>query len=518
MVIDRLSTLREEMANDNSTGREVIEQMTSRLTEARSYMQQELKQIADASQQTVSSIEQAALSATQQAGTMRSELQTSENSLRQLASVLREESRHLPATIEQGKEQINSASQTLKQQTEIIAKALETTAVKFSDVIGTIRSQMGDESTRLTALIEGADQALRRFGRQLAEQITAMHQGVGTVSAEGQQMVEKANATVVQLGSASERLARVRGEAQDMAEKLIQEFGSLESRIGVTRGKLDEAGTVATSKMGELLNASQKVEAQMQAASASFREQLERMRSSVQLQIDDINRGLMQATAQLERTGTALRTSTQATAADIDKVASRFDQTALAANQQLNDRAAKLRSVTEESAGLLSSFGDQFDTLLDRLAMAGDGIKRHEGSLNSELQGMMSQLTSLTERLDASRVMTGTVAEQAIARMADVAQTVERQLVSLADNSQTAIGVVRGTGSAYQEQAKSFADSIQQTKQQLDDLQLRSDRMRVALKMQGEDLINSLAQIMAQLESVGESTQMTIDKGLKKIG
>jgi len=39
----------------------------------------------------------------------------------------------------------------------------------------------------------------------------------------------------------------------------------------------------------------------------------------------------------------------------------------------------------------------------------------------------------------------------------------------------------------------------------IDDMQQRTDRMRVSLKLQGEDLMNSLSQILKQLNETGES-------------
>lgn len=136
-------------------------------------------------------------------------------------------------------------------------------------------------------------------------------------------------------------------------------------------------------QVSQLVAMTEKAEGQMIGASQGFREQLERVRGGVQTQIDDINRGLMQITAQLDRTGTSLRTAVAGTVVDVEKIASRFDQTSKETANQLTDRTARLRVATEEVAKLLGGFGDQIDTLLGRLGTAGRAIKRHKGDLEA---------------------------------------------------------------------------------------------------------------------------------------
>jgi hypothetical protein len=59
----------------------------------------------------------------------------------------------------------------------------------------------------------------------------------------------------------------------------------------------------------------------------------------------------------------------------------------------------------------------------------------------------------------------------------------------------------------------------------IDDMQQRTDRMRVSLKMQGEELMNSLQGILSQLGNTGDALSDTVDQvvrdqadSLKKIG
>ena len=149
--------------------------------------------------------------------------------------------------------------------------------------------------------------------------------------------------------------------------------------------------------MESLVQATTRAEGQLLGASSNFREQLERIRAGLQGQIEDINRGLMQITAQLERTGNTLRSTTAGTVADVERISQRFDQTSKEASTQLVEKTARMRSATEEVAKLLGGFGDQLDTLLDRLSMAGDGIRRNEGDIVGQMQTALSHLSSVTE-------------------------------------------------------------------------------------------------------------------------
>jgi len=55
--------------------------------------------------------------------------------------------------------------------------------------------------------------------------------------------------------------------------------------------------------------------------------------------------------------------------------------------------------------------------------VAGDGIKRHEGSLIGQLQSALQHLSGVAERLESSRTLATNVSEQAIGRLDEVAKS-----------------------------------------------------------------------------------------------
>jgi ABC-type transporter Mla subunit MlaD len=271
----------------------------------------------------------------------------------------------------------------------------------------------------------------------------------------------------------------------------------------------------------------------MLSASSNFREQLERIRTGVQGQIDDINRGLMQITAQLERTGNSLRSTTVGTVADVERIAQRFDETSQQAATQLVDKTARMRGATEEVASLLSGFGDQLDVLLDRLSVAGDGIRRHEGDLVGQMQSALTHLGSVAERLESGRTLATNVSQQAAARLNDVVEAIQQQMEGLTKSSQNAAGVLRGVGQIAGEQTQAMNKNVHEAHSQvltmnksIEEMQQRTDRMRVALKLQGEELMHSLETVLKQLSATGDALGDTVDQvlqdqaaeNLKKIG
>jgi uncharacterized coiled-coil DUF342 family protein len=162
---------------------------------------------------------------------------------------------------------------------------------------------MMDEARHLADVTKTADETLRAFNEAMIAQIEAIKAGAGSLSTEQKDMVEKASQTITQLSAAHERIAQLRNDAAQTTAKLTQDFDAIEARAGATTQRLASAGDNLSKQVAALTSMTEKAEGQMLGASQNFREQLERVRGGVQTQIDDINRGLMQITAQLDRHG-----------------------------------------------------------------------------------------------------------------------------------------------------------------------------------------------------------------------
>lgn len=529
----RLVALRDTLLDADKDGRNTLAQASNRIEEVKAALQSELQRLADMSQQAVQEVTSASQSLTTQSDIMRANLASSESALVQAASLVREESSQLPNIINRNTSQIETAVSLLKDQTSDTENALVKTTDRFITVTTTARESMVDEMRRVSVVADEADKVLRQFNEGLAQQVASMQSSTANLSSGQQMLVEKAAESISQLAASSDRLAQLRNDATQTAEKLAKEFDLMDQRAASTGTRLVQAGETMSKNMEALAQVTSRAEGQMLSASSNFREQLERIRTGVQGQIDDINRGLVQITAQLERTGNTLRSTTVGTVADVERIAQRFDTTSKEASAQLIDKTARMRGATEEVAKLLSGFGDQLDTLLDRLSVAGDGIRRHEGDLVGQMQTALSHLSTVAERLETSRTLATNVSEQAVSRLSEVVDAVQQQMHTLTNNSQTAAGVMRGIGQIYGDQTQALNKNVGDAHSQvltmnkaIDDMQQRTDRMRVSLKLQGEELMSSLQKILMQLSSTGDTLSDTVEQvlaqqaadNLKKIG
>jgi hypothetical protein len=529
----RLVTLRDSLINADTESQNIAAAASARILEAKTALQGELMALAELSHETVRNVGAASSSLTDQNETLRNNLAMSESALQEAARQVREENAQLPAVLERSALKIEGAVKALKDQADNADHLLVGTADRFISVTSTARDSMADEMRRISTTAEQANHLLGDFVRALADQMEAFKSSTNVLTQEQASFVTAASANVSQLASASDRLAHLRSDAAQTAERLAREFDTIDQRATSTHQRLAETSGAMVASVEALAQASGRAEAQMTGASGQFREQLERIRTGLQGQIDDINRGLMQITAQLERTGTSLRSTTAGTVADVERIAQRFDQTSKEASTQLTEKTSRMRASTEEAAQLLSGFGDQMDVLLDRLSTAGDGIRRHEGDLGRQLQTALDQLGGVTEKLELGRTLAISVSDQTVAKLGTVVAEIQKEMQSLTTGSQTAAGIMRGIGQIYGDQTQALNQGVrdahgqvQQMTRAVDDMQQRADRMRVSLKLQGDELMMSLQQILSQLSSTGDSLTDSVDhvlksraeEALKKIG
>ena len=364
---NRLAALRDSFANADHESQSTAEHALNRISEVKTSLVNELSGLAQLSQETVYNVSAAAESLSSQTEALRTNLAMSESALKEVADQVREENAQLPALFNRSMQVISSTVDTLKSQAQEADVTLIGTADRFITVTTAARESMMGEMRHIGSTADQATTLLNAFAKALADQMSAFQSGTQTLSAEQAQLVSKAAENVSQLSAATDRLAKLRLEATQAGERLAEEFDAIDRRASSTALKMSDTGTLMTKTVDQLSNVAQRAEAQITGASSQFREQLEKIRSGLQGQVDDINRGLMQITAQLERTGTTLRSTTVGTVADVERIAQRFDQTSKEASAQLTDKTARMRASTEEVAQLLSGFGDQLDVLLDRL-------------------------------------------------------------------------------------------------------------------------------------------------------
>jgi len=519
----QLVSLISTMSDSDRESRTIVDKANARLTETREKLEHELQTIADLSQRAVEQVMGAGSTLAIQSDALRANLASSESALTQAADAVREESNQLPNILGRSTKEIENAAQMFKTQSGEIAETMLKTSDRCISTAGAVRDTIMDEAHNLSNVVDTADQTLKQFNDALKAQLEAIKTGTTTLNSEQKELVEKASQTITQLSAASDRLVQLRGETQQTSAKLAHDFEVIESRAGATTQRLSAAGDTLSKQVSALVTMTEKAEGQMIGASQSFREQLERVRGGVQTQIDDINRGLMQITAQLDRTGTSLRSAMAGTVVDVEKIANRFDQTSKDTANQLTDRTARMRVATEEVAKLLTGFGDQIDGLLNRLGTAGEGIKRHENDLVGHMQQAFSHLGTVAERLNSTRVLTENVSEAAVTKLSEVATLVDKQMRHMAEGGQTVTGIIQSVTQTYADQVQRVSGSVVESQEQIismnkaiEEMQQRTDRMRVTLKLQGDDLMGSLEDIMRQLSGAGDAMSSAVDGSLQQ--
>jgi hypothetical protein len=519
----RLVSLRDTLGTTDKDGHDFMAATSKHIEEVRAALQGELERLTILSNKAVAEVAVASQNLATQSDVLRANLASSESALTEAALLVREEAAQLPATLSRSVAEIESSTRALKGCASDADKALIGTADRFISVTAAARGNMIDEMQRVSTVADDADKILRHFNQMLGEQVAAMQQSTSMLSSEQKDLVEKAGFSVGALAQASDRLSALRGEAATTAERLAHEFEQLDQRATASTGRLTTAGEGVARQIEAINDAATRAEMQLTGAGDTFREQLERIRTGLQGQIDDINRGLMQITAQLERTGASLRSTTVGAVGDVERIGQRFDQTSGESAAQLEARTQQMRAATEEVSRLLSGFDNQFGAMLERLASAGEGIKGQQGGTVQQLQTLLEHLGTVAERLEAAREMSGNVSHHAIERLDDVVNAVQAHMNNMSAGAQTAAGIMRGIGQIYGDQTQSLAKGVGDAHSQvltmnksIDEMQERTDRMRSSLKVQGDELMTSLRQILVQLEMTGDGLSDAVDRTLQQ--
>jgi hypothetical protein len=519
----RLVTLRDTLDVSEKSGRDVVALASSRIEEVKAALQGQMQQLSEFSQKAVEQVAGATKTLAAQSDALRANLAASESALTEAADLVRVEAKQLPATLSRSTSNIEAATKTLKGQAAETDQALIGTADRFISATAGARNNMIEEMKRVSIIADDAGKILTGFNQLLAEQVASMQQSTAMLSSEQQDLVEKASLGVGSLSDVSHRLSSLRNEAAATAERLVREFDLLDQRAATTSGRLTQAGEGIAKQVEAITSATARAETQISGVSETLRVQLEQIRGGLQSQIDDISRGLLQITAQLERTGASLRSTAVGAVADVERVGQRFEETGAAASAQVSAGTDKMRQATDDVAKLLSNFSGQFDQMIDHMAQAGSDIKHQEGSAIDHLQRMLAHLGTVAEKLETARAMSGDISQHAIERLDEVVTAVQAQMNNLTAGAQTAAGVMRGIGQIYNDQTANLTkgvggahNQVMSMNKSIDEMQQRTDRMRAALKLQGDELMNSLRQILNQLEMTGDGLTDAVNRTLQQ--
>lgn len=518
----RLAVLRDTITASEKTGREVVERAAGRIEEVKSLMQGQLQHLSDLSQKAAEHVLTAAQSLSLQNDTLHANLAKSEQAFAKVAEGLRVEAKQLPATLKEGLVDIETAARSLKAQSLDANQAMVDTADRFISVTATARAHMAEELKRVDGVADDAGRILKGFNQLLAEQVAAMQQSTTKISGEQRDLIEKASAGVDTLAEAGQRLMTLRNEATATAERLIRDFDQLDQRAATTGGRLAQAGEGIAKQIDALTEATSRAENRIVTTGDTLREHMESIRGALQGQIDEIGHGLMKITAQLERTSTSLRSTTVGAVADVERVSKRFEETGASAAAQVDTGTARMRHAMEEVGGLLASFSGRFDQMIEHMARAGADIRTQEGGALEHMQSLLAHLSTIADKVENTRSLSGDLSRHAIEKLDEVVTAVQSQMSNMAAGANTAAGIMRGIGQIYNDQTTALNKGVSEAHNQvagmnksIDEMQQRTERMRTALKTQGDDLMRTLSQILMQLEATGDGLTEAVGRTLE---
>ncbi len=514
----RLVTLRDTLGQSDHIGPDLVAGVCTQMDALKGVLKDALAHFAEASQDSLGQVSSAAQLLSVQSDVLRANLSSSETALSGAASLLQDETTRLPALLAQSVEAIDTATRTLKINAEGTDQTLAKTAQSFERITATARDKMANEMRRLGTLAEEADKILGHFSQTLGDQVAAFQNGATTLSGEQRGLAERAAESVALLTVAGEKLGTLRTETVDTAARLAQEFDLIDQRASASSERLIQAGESLAAQTAAIGMASVQAEKQMLGVGQTLRDQLERIRAGLQGQIDDIAHGLMQITTELDQSSQRLTASAREAVDLAGQAGQGLLDSGGAATAEINARVTQMRTAIDSLDGYLENFGKRLNGTLDQMAIAGEGIRQQEGDTITRVQGVLAHLGDVAAQINETRTLSDGASDHAIQRLNDVVEAVRSHMTSLTAGAQTAAGVVRGVGQLYAEQTQSVTKGVGEAHKQvlgmnesLGEMQQRADRMRVALKLQSDELMGSLRQILLQLEETGDGISETVD-------
>jgi hypothetical protein len=168
---------------------------------------------------------------------------------------------------------------------------------------------------------------------------------------------------------------------------------------------------------------------------------------------------------------------------------------------------------------VLEGFGKRFENMVSSISNNSRQAVSHESGVIERLQQMLTHLSAIAEKLEATKTISGDAAQAAIDRLNEVVIVVQDQMIKLTTSSQSAAEALQGVGEICSKQTDRLTKGVTNARDQVvdmarnfDDIQRRSDHIRMSLKVQGEELMTSLGGIMSSLETTGDGMTSVMDK------
>lgn len=505
----KLAELQQQFSSIENGARVTTDGLAHRLSAVSETLRQELADIAKLAEDTTSTV-----------ATASDRMSSTEMALRKTATNVAEQMQQLMAHATGLETATSTSTQSALQASGQISDATRL-AQQALHQIGAYLAQTSDQAT----------QTIADWRRQIEEQTQGLRRQAEVVAFERQKSNESAHKLASELEVANQRLAHIQGQTEQVTGKLAASFTDLHKQSGSINdmvGKTTAALAKQVQDLGGMMTSAQQ---QLQTTATSQREQAERIRAIMQTQVDTITSGLAQMVKQSEGLQANLRTTAKGTLDDIVRLGAQQKETTQLTLSQWQNQTAQLREVSEQASALLSGFSSQIDTQLDRMAQALEALQQQDHAIGAELSGALKNFSSISQKLEESRHALFAMGEQLASRIGTVGEAGVQHLEQLVDQAENAGKLIRSATAEWEQTTQSLAKGALMARGEvlsinhaMDALQQKADTMRGTLQSQGEGLITTLTQIMAQLEAAGDQIQYSADPlvariegGLKKI-
>jgi len=522
-AVDKLSSLKTVIESVDSAGGTAAMNAEARIGGVNSSMQQHVDNLNSVSSSVVDKLSSVTEKLANETEVLRSKVTASEQSLSNIVSSVSTDIAQIPAVIDGAVSKISAAQDSLKQQSAAVSSAVAETADKFSASSEKITSDMSSGAKNVTNVTAEATKTLDGFNQILVEQVASMRQNAALLSGEQKDLVEKTSSGVTVLCEASKRLFDLRSEASSMAEKLSSDLDVLDKKANVTGDSIAKIGDSIIQQMASIGEVGIMAQTRLKETESALYEQSSAISARMKTQIDEVNTFLATAVKQMESASTNIRTSATEAVSGIEKASQRFGVVESSTTAQMTSGANKMSKEVLEVVNVLEGFGKRFELMVDSISNSSRQVVSHESGVIERLQQMLSHLSVVAEKLEATKSISGEAAQAAIDRLNEVVIVVQDQMIKLTTSSQSAVDALQGVGEICSKQTDRLSRGVSSARDQVvdmaknfDDIQKRSDHIRMALKVQGEELMNSLGGIMSSLEATGDGASIVIDRNLQQ--
>ncbi|NTU76490.1 MAG: hypothetical protein HGA90_01500, partial [Alphaproteobacteria bacterium] len=519
-ALQNLQHVLERLLAARDAAQTVGETLTYKLRTAVDQNESIISRINEAAQMTVRALGVATETLNRQEGSITSQCQVAEDSLR--------------ATMVQLQDQAHAAEQTLRDQNAVLATLLNETQERIDSTDKRIQSfaaHAADPVQKAVAQIEVATaagvQVLGSYDSSMKDQINRLQQFNARVSGIGEEVSRMTTDTLGSIEQLNSRFLTVRASQEETARSTLEQFSAMADRLQREVGSLGEQSKQAVTVLQQAANdvgqQSQQLQsdaqdsgAKIQIVTSALQNEAMQIRTVLQKQADALNGDLSQAERQFSALGDSLKQRTDAAYALLDRLATHYNELTRSATDAFEDRATKLDHTATAACDRVETLSAAMTQQATQISIGTTQLEGHATQLATTSGKTLQQLSALNEKFSVTQESSLTGAQQVIARLEETNSAFLRQNNSLNDAAQNAVLMIQKAGGAFGEQASKMLDTTHQVEQSVRNLNAattafadQTAQVRSTMEQNNSRLLSNLTESLSQLDAAGARLEQT---------